>query len=192
MRLLKAASYPVMPWKNGGGETWEIAASPPGASLDDFAWRVSMARVDRDGPFSMFVGIDRTLTIISGAMMLLPERREAVALDATAPPYGFDGGEPIGAIVTQGPVIDLNVMTRRTCYRHHVCRETGSGGRASIVAADVMLVVALGDGLRAGGTPLGRHDCLVLAAGDTPDLTIDTGTASSEGAMVSIELWRLR
>ena len=96
------------------------------------------------------------------------------------------------AIVTQGPVIDLNVMTRRTCYRHHVCRETGSGGRASIVAADVMLVVALGDGLRAGGTPLGRHDCLVLAAGDTPDLTTDTGMASSEGAMVSIELWRLR
>ena len=50
-----------MPWKNGGGETAEIAVSPPGAALDDFDWRLSMARVETDGPFSAFPGIDRTL-----------------------------------------------------------------------------------------------------------------------------------
>ena len=32
---------PSMPWKNGGGETTEIAVSPPGAGLDDFDWRVA-------------------------------------------------------------------------------------------------------------------------------------------------------
>jgi environmental stress-induced protein Ves len=47
-----------MPWKNGGGETTEIAVFPDGAGLSDFDWRVSMARVDGDGPFSSFPGIE--------------------------------------------------------------------------------------------------------------------------------------
>ncbi|TIV74879.1 MAG: HutD family protein, partial [Mesorhizobium sp.] len=31
MRILRAADYRVMPWKNGGGTTTEIAVSPDGA-----------------------------------------------------------------------------------------------------------------------------------------------------------------
>ena len=66
MRILRAESYRRMPWKNGGGETTEIAVSPEGAGLDDFDWRVSMARVESSGPFSLFAGIDRTLAILEG------------------------------------------------------------------------------------------------------------------------------
>ena len=55
-----------MRWKNGGGETAEIAVSPPGAALDAFDWRLSMAKVETDGPFSAFPGIDRTLAILEG------------------------------------------------------------------------------------------------------------------------------
>ncbi|MDP1908248.1 MAG: HutD family protein, partial [Hyphomicrobium sp.] len=43
MRILRAKDYRRMPWKNGGGETTEIAISPEGAALDSFDWRVSMA-----------------------------------------------------------------------------------------------------------------------------------------------------
>ena len=61
MRILRAPDYRVMPWKNGGGTTTEVAVSPEGAGLDHFDWRISMARVEQDGPFSTFPGIDRTL-----------------------------------------------------------------------------------------------------------------------------------
>ena len=54
MRILRANQYRCMPWKNGAGVTREVAAWPPEARLDDFGWRVSMARVERDGPFSTF------------------------------------------------------------------------------------------------------------------------------------------
>src|SRR5260221_551419 len=43
MRIIRAANYRRMQWKNGGGETTEIAVSPPGAALDDFALPISMA-----------------------------------------------------------------------------------------------------------------------------------------------------
>lgn len=66
MRLIRSASYRRQPWKNGGGETIEIAAHPVGATTDNFDWRISMARVEGDGPFSTFPDIDRTLTILEG------------------------------------------------------------------------------------------------------------------------------
>ncbi|MBM7325185.1 HutD family protein, partial [Agrobacterium sp. S2] len=49
-----------MPWKNGGGVTTEIIVHPAKASMADFDWRISMANVAQDGPFSIFPGVDRT------------------------------------------------------------------------------------------------------------------------------------
>ena len=47
--LFDFASLPVSRWRNGGGETREIACWPVGG--DDFAWRASIASFERDGPF---------------------------------------------------------------------------------------------------------------------------------------------
>jgi len=43
---------PAMTWKNGGGVTREIICQPLGAGMDDFDWRVSIAHIASDGPFS--------------------------------------------------------------------------------------------------------------------------------------------
>ncbi|MEC4600651.1 HutD family protein, partial [Burkholderia vietnamiensis] len=51
---IRGAALVASPWKNGGGVTREIAAYPPGAALDAFAWRVSVADVGAGGPFSRF------------------------------------------------------------------------------------------------------------------------------------------
>ncbi|MEJ1966813.1 MAG: HutD family protein [Gammaproteobacteria bacterium] len=65
--IVRSADYRRMPWKNGGGETREIAVSPAGAALDALDWRVSLATVASDGPFSVFSGVTRTLSVIRGA-----------------------------------------------------------------------------------------------------------------------------
>ncbi|WP_171524369.1 HutD family protein, partial [Acinetobacter baumannii] len=49
MHVIRSRDYRRMPWKNGGGETTEIIVQPTGASLDDFDWRFSMARVGSSG-----------------------------------------------------------------------------------------------------------------------------------------------
>ena len=60
-----------MPWRNGGGVTWEIARSPDGPKDDDFDWRISIAEVAAGGPFSAFPGIDRVLVRIGAEPLTL-------------------------------------------------------------------------------------------------------------------------
>ena len=61
--LIPFANLEPVSWKNGGGSTTEIAVFPPDAGFDDFDWRVSLATVAADGPFSAFPGIERTLAM---------------------------------------------------------------------------------------------------------------------------------
>lgn len=123
MRVLRAADHKRMPWKNGGGETTEIAVFPEDAGLDDFQWRVSMARVDGDGPFSSFPGIDRTLAILEGAGIVLDVEGHAPArLTQESQPHPFPADVPTSAALISGPIIDLNVMSRRSGLHHDVQR----------------------------------------------------------------------
>ena len=108
---LPAADRIAVPWKNGGGVTREVCVFPAGAGMDDFLWRISMAEVAEAGPFSRFDGIDRHLTVLHGRLQLeLPDGRHVLnRLDSLA----FDGDVPVHAMPMDGPVSDLNIMTRR-------------------------------------------------------------------------------
>lgn len=126
-RLLKWADHRRMPWKNGGGETIEIAIGPAGAGLDDFDWRVSLARVERDGPFSTFPGIDRILSVVEGCgidLVFGPEDQASLTL--ADEPYGFPGDAVVSGRLLDGPIIDLNVMSRRGRANATVERITGA------------------------------------------------------------------
>ncbi|AQS64265.1 Protein Ves [Rhizobium rhizogenes] len=126
MTLLRASDYKRMPWKNGGGETVEIAIFPPAASVNDFDWRISMATVASDGPFSIFPGIDRTLSILQGnGMALAIAANEPLLLTMESAPLPFSADVPVNATLPGGPIVDLNVMTRRSAFRHTVQRRSG-------------------------------------------------------------------
>lgn len=121
MLILRAENHRRMRWKNGGGETAEIAVAPESAGLDDFGWRVSMATVEAGGPFSAFPGVDRTLSILEGEGIVLDiDGRPPVTLTEGSAPYGFAADASTHARLVGGPITDLNVMTRRGLYRHKV------------------------------------------------------------------------
>lgn len=123
LHLVRSADQKRMPWKNGGGLTTEVAVYPPDASLDDFEWRVSVAHVATDGPFSKFPDIDRTLTVLEGSGLILTVDRDApVQLTMQSAPFAFAADRAASARLIDGPVIDLNVMSRRTTWRHKVER----------------------------------------------------------------------
>ena len=182
MRVLRAADYRRMPWKNGGGETTEIAVWPENAGLDDFGWRVSMARVERDGPFSAFPGIDRTLSILEGeGLRLAVAGQPAVELDGVAAPYAFPADAPTDSALLDGAVTDLNVMTRRGRFKHAVRRvDVLEKTKVAPDAKVTMLLCHRGAVDVAVGTEAGRLgelDCLVL--GGSESVSVRAGRTAS-------------
>ena len=166
MRLLKAEGHRRMPWKNGGGETTEIAVHPEGADLERFDWRVSMARVAASGPFSRFEGVDRTLAILDGEGMDLDVGGAHRRLDADTAPLLFPADVSTTARLLNGPVADLNVMTRRQRWRHDVRRVNVVRHATLDLAAAAAVVLCCRDGLRldlgASRFELHRHDALLF------------------------------
>lgn len=133
------ARLPARPWKNGAGTTREIAASPDDGSLDDFDWRMSLADVTADGPFSSFDGIDRQIMLWRGAGLRLDVGTGRVhALDAPGVPFGFPGEAPTRATLIDGPTQALNVMTRRGRW-HAEC--TTLRDAADVPSADACLIL---------------------------------------------------
>lgn len=113
---------PVTPWKNGGGTTSEIVCQPAGATMDGFDWRVSIAHIASDGPFSAFPGIDRVITLLEGAGVHLhtSDGRVDHRLDQPLVPFAFAGEAPVQADLLAGDCHDFNVMTRRAAWRASV------------------------------------------------------------------------
>jgi environmental stress-induced protein Ves len=168
MRILHAENYRRMRWKNGGGETAEIAAYPEGAGLDDFGWRVSMATVEAGGPFSLFSGVNRTLTILEGDGVVLDiEGRQPVTLTGASVPYGFPADIRTNAELLGGRITDLNVMTRRGLYRHAVSLLEFAGPiEVTAKSAATLLFCRSGDmHVAIGGRheTLGRFDATILS-----------------------------
>ena len=138
LEILHLSDLPATSWKNGGGVTREITKAEDGQGL---IWRISIADVDTDGPFSRFEGLTRILTVIAG-----------VGMDLVCPggtikarwgePVRFSGELPVTGRLTDGPIRDLNLIFD-----------------ATRVSADVQLL----DGNATHLTGTGRTGCLELA-----------------------------
>lgn len=114
MKIVRFDELKAMPWKNGLGITREIAVEPPGASVDDFLWRVSIADVDTASPFSRFPGIDRTIVLLQGDgfTMTLDSEHEH-ALTTPFEPFAFPGEAQVEVTLAGGATRDFNLMVRR-------------------------------------------------------------------------------
>jgi environmental stress-induced protein Ves len=111
--VFRRAERVFRPWKNGGGETAEIAVSPPGADFENFDWRISTAIVAASGPFSVFAGVDRVLAVLEGGAMVLSVDGREHRLDAAGRPFAFSGDVPVCAHLESDRLLDFNVMVRR-------------------------------------------------------------------------------
>jgi environmental stress-induced protein Ves len=180
-----------MRWLNGGGETTELAVSPEHATFDTFDWRLSAAHVAIDGPFSSFPGIDRSLIVTSGAgLTLVSQGLPSTTCTPDKPPLEFPGDRAIQGVLVDGPVSDLNVMTRRGRYAHKLVARRISD-QYEIEGASGILIVSLRDcaaqcEYTSGIDTLRAGDFAILQEGEGPRLTI---TPESESLLYEIRLW---
>jgi environmental stress-induced protein Ves len=188
MTQLRAQDYHRMPWKNGGGETVEIIVSPEGAGLADFDWRISMATVASDGPFSIFPDIDRTLSILDGAGMTLSiEGRDPNLLTRDSAPLPFPADAATSATLADGPITDLNVMTRRGRISHRVERlAVETADEIHLTAETALILVDRGEieiTVGADRSRLAARDCLVVH-----EATEEVVAVSGQGTIYIIRL----
>ncbi|GAA4156782.1 HutD/Ves family protein [Leifsonia shinshuensis] len=186
MKLLSRASREVRPWKNACGVSEDIIVAPTVDASGDPSWRVALATVDRDVPFSSFRGMDRILMPISGAGMELAVDGEFKRL----PRYSilsFRGEASVAARNVRTPAQDINVMIDRSAGAAAMARRYVVGSTPLRRAADgqVTVIVALAPTLRHNGKPLRIGDALLLDDTDGGYLT-----GFGETALVRITLAR--
>lgn len=189
MHIIRSHDYRRMPWKNGGGETAEIAVFPPGADTARFDWRISMATVASDGPFSIFPGVDRTLTVLSGGPMILRmDDAMPCRLDRDAGPITFSGEIPVRATIEGDPVIDFNVMTRRANFTHEVHPLT-IGTRQSLSHHDHAALLFCTAGRITVGDEHAASDCAVLDRHDVAMFEASDRMVTVSAAPDATALW---
>lgn len=128
--VVHLAHVPATHWRNGGGLTRELVAQPAGA---DWQWRLSVAEVAADGPFSRFEGVTRWFAVLQGAGVLLNVATPSDAGGATEhrltvhdAPLCFDGAASTACRLIDGPTQDFNLMLRDSCLPARMARIHGS------------------------------------------------------------------
>lgn len=106
------------PWRNGGGLTHELVSRPAG----EWRWRVSVARIERDGPFSHFSGVQRHFAVLRGAGVELDIDGMRHTLHAGGEPLAFEGGQACHGRLLAGATLDFNLMSRAAPAQLQRCR----------------------------------------------------------------------
>ncbi len=190
MLHLRASETRVMPWKDGGGSTTELALEPAGATLaDPFLWRISSARVEVSGPFSRFPGHERILALLEGAGFILDlEGVGRLRLKQVQQTIAFSGAPAAHATLIQGPCVDFGLIYDATRVTGSVEVLTLKADATSIALAPTTLIYS--PKASVGVDPLG----VTLAPGDVLRFDQEAGTKlglrtpAGEGTAVVVHL----
>ena len=187
MHLFSSAQLPATPWKNGGGTTQEVVCWPQGAGLDSFEWRISIAQIASNGPFSAFAGIDRVITLLAGDGVHLhsPDGSVDHCLDQALRPFAFSGDVALDCDLLGGPSSDFNVMTRRGVVRAQV--SIHRGGCVQVKAPHGLLLARAGQWqLADSALQAGAQDGVYWAA--QAGQVVEASAASDDAVLIAVAL----
>jgi environmental stress-induced protein Ves len=142
IQLISPTQWQTQAWKNGGGITHQLARSDDSLGM---RWRVSIAEVASDGPFSRFEQTDRIIMLLRGKGFCLHGAAEhTVMLDKALVPFAFAGETEIDCTLIDGPVQDFNLMTRRSDVKASLQVLSVTGPLSLKLAQESMLYLASG------------------------------------------------
>lgn len=108
-RLISRQSFFRVPWKNGQGFTYEIVKKMDQDNTR-FLWRLSIADVSQDGPFSCFDGYQRIIAVLNGAGMILTVDGKTSGPIKTFESFHFSGQASTTCLLLDGIINDFNVI----------------------------------------------------------------------------------
>jgi len=166
-----------MPWRNGRGVTLEIARDR--SSKAEFEWRLSLAMLAENGPFSAYPGYRRSVTLIAGEGFRLDAGgRDPAVLDTIGATHQFPGDAPPVCSLLGGDCRDLSLIVREPGEISSVSTLETSTRRSLPTRASAMNAIfclagaaeLVGQAAGTGGEPEGAaiaehvalHDTLLL------------------------------
>lgn len=189
MQIHSPGDFREVPWRNGRGSTLLLLSEAiPGC--DAFVWRLSMAGVDNDGPFSCFDDCDRILILLDGrGITLTHSNRQVDTLCERLALARFPGDAGTVAALHDGPVRDFNVIWhRRHCKAEVIVLD---GARNELLADGGLLLVYAVDRDIMLHTPSGTTLCIghrqLLQYDDAPP----GRWVSSGGPAIAVKIRRL-
>jgi len=142
-KIYSPQSFQTLPWRNGLGSTVELLAETPNKN-EDFSWRLSIASVANDGPFSDFSGYDRTLLLLEGTGITLNKPNGIFkVLNSSLDYANFKGEDLIDATLHDGPIKDFNIMTLRSICTSSVTAIDETSESLLNINADKLLVYSI-------------------------------------------------
>lgn len=164
LTVLRAADYPRMPWKNGGGSTEEITRDA-GVGLDGFGWRLSIADIKESGGFSTFSGYQRVISVLQGEGMTLTIDGDASRPLFARDPLAFSGESRVHCTLLNGPIRDFNLIYAP--QRYHARLQWMAGEQRFFSNAETVLAFsadpALSISVDESLVQLGLYDCVQLS-----------------------------
>lgn len=194
--LIGASAQKQVPWKNGRGVTSEIAVDPAGASLTTMRWRLSAAPVTEPGPFSLFPGYERLLTLLEGKGLHLTSGELGIELNPGMV-HRFSGADSVIASLAAGPVKDLGLIfdPKQITAEMHVLRFEGKA-RSFSISSDTAFFYAMLGSFAASVYPgeknfaLARGDALRIdpVAGREERVVLLQPMAGAAASLVAVEI----
>jgi len=184
MRPLHASWLAVTPepWKNGGGVTRTLSVD---AAQQAPRWRVSVADIDRDGPYSRFPGYDRVSVVLTGGGVELVAEVDADVADvadvadagritlAPGVATAFAGDAGFQARLVNGPVRVLNLFVLR-----------GAAAASVVCVGGGQSAVEAGGLAQDGASTHTRRIVVAAQAGRLNQAAADAGVALAAGDYV--------
>jgi len=170
VRIQRSSEHIPMPWANGRGTSYEIVSDRNEAG--EWTWRLAMAPVNEDGPFSRIECVNRSLAVVEGAGMLLSvDRKKLQCLPMQV--VRFRGDAVTEAALTDGPIMDINLMVRRKEAEGEMAMVSDAG-----LLNGVSIVVAVGGSAQVNSGDstinLERHDTVLECDADSISLVSGT------------------
>lgn len=150
MRALASfADRDPVPWANGGGQTTELVGLTDSVELTPGLrpWRLSIAGLDRVGPFSALPGMARTF---------LPTAEVALEIDGhvhrvpALRPVHFHGDQNVSLVDLSDPCFAVNLMVADDCADNSV-HDTGAGAGCDTECSCGELQISIGEQFPASG-----------------------------------------
>jgi environmental stress-induced protein Ves len=178
-----------MRWRNGRGETREVAAFPRGATLDSFEWRVSIATIEQDGAFSRFPGVTRTTMLIAGAGLRLTGQATRIELAGRHATATYRGDDEVNCKLLGGVVQVFNAMVRGNGPAHVTAMDASM---RAVAPARFRVCVALEGAVHcacdARRFALEPGDALVIDEPDERDAALDVRVRAGAGAAIAVRI----